>query len=227
VATTGGGCVVCSGAERWPERATRRRIGTVVVCSSSCWLLIRSSLGHQSPSARIHPLGDTVASLGLQPGQRHRAKVSSSGPSVHRRSGCTAPRSRPQQLSPSFSGTGCLCGIHLAFAVFTLRNLFGCNAFLNDVHCSDQRKPQKRFLCSRYVAYLVNELIGLSCFLARVKVVTQPPQKAAWGGNADLAAEDLAWLAKTFLSCLKTLLGCRRKATSLVAEEPSHLPMSR
>jgi len=46
----------------------------------------------------------------------HRSKVSSSGPSVHRRSGCTAPRSRPQQLSPSFSGTGCLCGVHLAFA---------------------------------------------------------------------------------------------------------------
>ena len=46
--------------------ANLRRIGTVVVCSSSCWLLIRSSLGDQSPSARVHPLGDTVASLGLQ-----------------------------------------------------------------------------------------------------------------------------------------------------------------
>ena len=36
--------------------ANLRRIGTVVVCSSSCWLLIRSSLGDQSPSARVHPL---------------------------------------------------------------------------------------------------------------------------------------------------------------------------
>ena len=101
--------------------ANLRRIGTVVVCSSSCWLLIRSSLGDQSPSARVHPLGDTVRLLACR---GHRSKVSSSGPSVHRRSGCTAPRSRPQQLSPSFSGTGCLCGVHLAFAVFTLRNLF-------------------------------------------------------------------------------------------------------
>ena len=63
----------------------------------------------------------------------HRSKVSSSGPSVHRRSGCTAPRSRPEQLSPSFSGTGCLCGVHLAFAVFRVEEFVRhCNAFLSE-----------------------------------------------------------------------------------------------
>ena len=43
----------------------------------------------------------------------HRSKVSSSGPSVHRRSGCTAPRSRPQQLSPTSVGLAACAGFTL------------------------------------------------------------------------------------------------------------------
>ena len=54
-------------------KANRHRC---IVCPSSCWLLIRSSGARAPPPGST--LGDTVASLGLQPG--HRSKVSSSGP---------------------------------------------------------------------------------------------------------------------------------------------------